>query len=98
MSSKPEMKAALDKVLAKNAGTPQFVRLVDKFNLTDRYPEVLAMIQSNPNRRVGRGREDPGRQGETSLKKALAGEDVAKVVATIKALGGGEGQQDGRPR
>jgi putative heme-binding domain-containing protein len=86
LSSKPEMKAALDKVLAKNAGTVQFVRLVEKFNLTDRYPEVMAAIQQNPESQASVEAVKILVEKGDLLKKALAGDDVAKVVATIKAL------------
>ncbi len=89
LSSRPEMKASLDQILAKNAGSVQFVRLVERFNLTDRMPELLGLIQTNPESQAAVEAvkllvEKPN--GEL-LRQALSGDDVATVTATIRALG-----------
>jgi len=44
----PEMKQALDGVLDRNRGTPQFVKLVDKFGVSDRFDDLLELAISNP--------------------------------------------------
>jgi putative heme-binding domain-containing protein len=64
----------------------QYVRLVEKFNLADRYPELLAAIQSNPESQASVEAVKLLLEKGDLLKKALAGDDVARVVATIKAL------------
>jgi putative heme-binding domain-containing protein len=86
LSSKPEMKSALDKILAKSAGSVQFVRLVDRFNLTERFPEVITMIQANPESQSSVEAVKILIEKGDLLKKALASEDVPSVTATIKAL------------
>ena len=86
VTSKPEMKASLDKILAKNAGNVQYVRLVDRFNLVDRYPDVIAMLQANPESQASVEAVKLLVEKGDLLKQALAGDDIAKVTATIKAL------------
>jgi len=86
LSSKPGQRAALDKILAKNAGTLDYVRLVDKFNLTDRYPEVLASIQANPESQASVEAVKILLEKGDLLRRALEGKDPAQVEATINAL------------
>jgi putative membrane-bound dehydrogenase-like protein len=52
VSKHPQAKAVLDKVLADARGTHQFVSLVDRFNLSDRYPEIIALAQTQPDSQV----------------------------------------------
>ena len=53
VNSQPEYKAALNKILDGSQGSVQFVKLVDKFNVQDRYPALLAMAQAAPDQQVG---------------------------------------------
>ncbi len=53
ISKNAEQKAALNRVLDGLKGDPQFISLVEKFNVTDRYPDLLAMAQAKPDDQVG---------------------------------------------
>ena len=48
INAKPEHKATLNKVLDANKASPQFIRLVSKFNVAERYGELLALVQAQP--------------------------------------------------
>ncbi len=88
VSSNPQMKASLDRILAKNAGSVQFVRLVGQFNLTDRIPELIALCQANPESQasVEAVKMLVDKANGDLLKQALADPDVAKVTALLKAI------------
>ena len=47
INKNPRHAAALDKVLDSAKGTPAFVEMVGKFNVSNRYPELLALAQSS---------------------------------------------------
>ncbi len=49
----PKHAAALDKVLDSAKGTPAFVEMVGKFNVSKRYPELLALAQKQPTEQLG---------------------------------------------
>jgi putative membrane-bound dehydrogenase-like protein len=49
----PEHRAALQRVLQNTRGTMTFIELVAQFSLVERYPELLALAQHNPDRQVG---------------------------------------------
>ena len=53
ISKQPDKLAAINKVLDRNQGTLQFVTLVDRFNLTDRYPQVVAILEEQPDTSLG---------------------------------------------
>lgn len=53
LGKNPAQTAALQKVLDASRGTTQFVTLVDKFNLSDRYPQLLALAQQNADNQLG---------------------------------------------
>ena len=48
VSKNAAQKAALNRVLDSLKGQPQFLTLVEKFNVTDRYPDLLALAQAKP--------------------------------------------------
>lgn len=50
---KPHQKAALNRVLNGLKGQPQFLTLVEKFNVTDRYPDLLALAAEKPDDQLG---------------------------------------------
>lgn len=52
-SSDPESKAALELALKTLEGSSQFIRLVEQFQLEDRYADVLKMAQQNPSDQIG---------------------------------------------
>ena len=53
VAQNPEHKAALNRVLDGLKGQPQFVTLVEKFSVADRYPDLLALAQSKPDDQIG---------------------------------------------
>jgi putative membrane-bound dehydrogenase-like protein len=53
VSKNAAQKAALNRVLDSLKGQPQFVTLVEKFNVTDRYPDLLALAQAKPDDQIG---------------------------------------------
>ena len=52
ISSKPEYAKAFEDSLEANRGTTQFVKLVDKFGVKSRFPELLRMAQENPESQI----------------------------------------------
>ena len=58
ISGKPEYKDALNKTLNDIEGTAEFVNLVDKFDLEDRYAQLLQLAENDPCRLV-----EPSHQG-----------------------------------
>ena len=48
LEEKPAMKAAVHRVLEKTRGTPNFVKLVGHFNLTNQNPGLLEVVIRNP--------------------------------------------------
>ncbi|MEZ6057015.1 MAG: family 16 glycoside hydrolase [Planctomycetaceae bacterium] len=86
--NKPEMKAALAKVLDNCKGTAQYVNLVSKFNISDRYADLLAIAQANPQTQLAvdatKALLDKGQQ--KSLSAAVLGDDAKLGEATILAL------------
>ncbi len=53
VSKNAAQKAALNRVLDGLKGQPQFLTLVEKFNVTDRYPDLLALAQAKPDDQIG---------------------------------------------
>ncbi|MCX7420682.1 MAG: NPCBM/NEW2 domain-containing protein [Planctomycetia bacterium] len=53
VSKNAAQKAALNCVLDSLKGQPQFLTLVEKFNVTDRYPDLLALAQAKPDDQIG---------------------------------------------
>ncbi|MBI5757040.1 MAG: NPCBM/NEW2 domain-containing protein [Planctomycetales bacterium] len=53
VSKNAAQKAALNRVLDSLTGQPQFLTLVEKFNVTDRYPDLLALAASKPDDQIG---------------------------------------------
>ncbi|OYW24882.1 MAG: dehydrogenase, partial [Planctomycetales bacterium 12-60-4] len=48
VSQQPDKKAVINKVLDQTRGSVQYLSLIDRFQLNERYPEVIAMIQEQP--------------------------------------------------
>jgi putative membrane-bound dehydrogenase-like protein len=53
VAKNPQHKAALNRVLDGLKGEPQFITLVEKFNVTDRYPDLLALAIAKPDDQIG---------------------------------------------
>ncbi len=80
---------ALDGVLEKVAGTPQFVRLVRRLERRERYGDLISLAQSAPADQVG----VEAISALLELKQwdlignALRGDDTAAAIATAEAMG-----------
>lgn len=85
----PKYKAALNKVLEQSQGTPQFVNLVARFNLEDRYPELLKIAQKNPTSQLGVDAISAllARQQMPLISKQLRDKDIEVAIATAEVLG-----------
>ncbi len=81
--------AALNKLLDKNRGTSEFVTLVDRHQLENRYPELLALTQSSPKSSVGiRAVQILVKRNQLKLfKKAIYSDDRDESLKTITAVG-----------
>ena len=89
VSEQPEKKAALERVLKSREGTPQFLTLVDRFNLSDRYGEVLQLALAQPSSQLG---VDAMRLLLNKNQSELIGDavnsaDEPQAVAAAQALG-----------
>jgi putative heme-binding domain-containing protein len=89
ISKHPQRKAALANVLNACQGSEQFVRLVQKFSVSDRYGDLLAIAQQQPQSQVAV--EAVKCLLEKNERKAVAAairsEDVKVAEATLAALG-----------
>ena len=89
VSKNEQQMAALNRVLDSLKGQPQFLTLVEKFNVTDRYPDLLALAQAKPDDQIGMdaARVLLAKRASTLLKDALAaGKEGEKALATARAL------------
>lgn len=95
ISQHPERKETILRVLDANRGTPQYVRLVDKFSVQERYGDLLALAQADPQSQlaVEAVRVLLGKQQHELLRQALRGEELPRFEATVTALATA---QDGR--
>lgn len=53
VSKNPQQLAALNRILDRLQGDPQFVTLVDKFNVVDRYPDLAKLAAKHPDDQIG---------------------------------------------
>lgn len=88
-SSNPEAKSALDQVLTDMQGTPQFIQLVQRFQLADRYHELLTLAQENPDQQIGveAVRALLRNKQWNVLSNGMRNPDTAAAVAIAKAMG-----------
>jgi len=52
-SKNPQQMAALNRILDRLKGDPQFVTLVDKFNVADRYSDLAKLAATHPDDQIG---------------------------------------------
>ena len=85
----PRTKAKLNAILDDSKGTGQFVELVGKFNVMERYPDLLALAQSKPDEQLGvEAMRTLLAKNQTHLiVKAINEKEPLKAEQTIKALG-----------
>lgn len=88
LSDKPEYQVAINKALDANRGTTQFIQLVDKFSIQDRYSELLNMAQENPVSQIAVEAISVlyGKKQYPLVSKALASDDRELVEKTFSAL------------
>lgn len=81
--------AALNKLLDKNRGTAEFVTLVDRHQLKNRYSELLSLAQANPKSSVGiRAVQVLIKRNQLTLfKTAIYSSDREESLKTIAAVG-----------
>ena len=89
LDSKPEYKAALAKVLESKKNTAEYVKLVDKFDIQDRFGDLLRLAQEHPEEQVGveAVRALLSRGQQKRLAEAARGEDSKLATATVTAIG-----------
>jgi putative membrane-bound dehydrogenase-like protein len=88
IKSKPEFVGALKKLLDRTKGSTTFVELVGKFNVAERYLELLGLAQKHPGEQVGVDAMRTLLERDADLVKAgLANKDVHIALQTIEAMG-----------
>ncbi|MGB6045312.1 MAG: PVC-type heme-binding CxxCH protein, partial [Pirellulales bacterium] len=80
---------ALANALDASQGTEQFSRLVDRFEVVDRYPALLAVAQADPDSREGVAAMAVllRKQQKDLIRSAVVDTDRVKGENTVKALG-----------
>ncbi len=88
-SSNPDAEAALEQALTDLAGTPQFIQLVERFQLKDRYSEILTLAQAHPTEQIGVEaiRSLLRNKQWRLLTGALKGDDSKSAIATATVMG-----------
>jgi putative membrane-bound dehydrogenase-like protein len=87
-TNKPEYKEAVEHILKSTTGTSQFIELVGRFGLTDRYGEVLNLAQQNPESQIGAEAIRlilEKKQGQL-IQNIVKGDDAAAALAVLKAV------------
>ncbi|TWT32823.1 PVC-type heme-binding CxxCH protein [Blastopirellula retiformator] len=89
VAKNPQHAAALKTALTKLAGTQIFVDLVDKFNVQDRYADLLAIAQAQPNESTGVAAMKVllEKNQRAPVMNAINGDDLEKAIATTTAVG-----------
>jgi len=85
----PKARAVLDKVLNQTRGSVQFLTLVDRFNLEDRYPEIVALAQDQPDSQlaVDAVKVLVNKEHRQLVLKGLRDDDPLRAAALARALG-----------
>ncbi len=87
ITQQPDRKALVEKVLERSRGTVQYLSLIDRFQLNDRYPEVIAMVQAQPDSQFAVDAAKALFGKRKLLLEALDDADPLKATAIAKALG-----------
>jgi len=88
-ASNAKLREALDQVLEQSRGTSRFVELVDRFELANRYPELLALAISQPEGQVGIEaiRALLAKQQESLIGQSLEKSDEKQSLDLVRVLG-----------
>jgi putative heme-binding domain-containing protein len=89
VASDPKAREVLNKVLDQTRGTPQFVTLVDRFNLMDRYAEIVALAQAQPDSQlaVDAVKVLVNKEHRQLVLAGLRADDPLRAAALARALG-----------
>ncbi len=89
INGSPEFRGAIDDVLKQLGGTKQFAKLIEKFELTDKYAAVLKLAQENPTNELGIDaiRMLLRKKQWSLVSSGLYDEDEAVAIATADVLG-----------
>ena len=89
VNGNPKLKEALGRVLEATRGTPQFLKLVQQFELTDQNAGLLEIAVRNPADESGVAamRLILARQDFSRLKDSLNGTNAGSALKTAEALG-----------
>ncbi|HUQ73047.1 MAG TPA: PVC-type heme-binding CxxCH protein [Planctomycetaceae bacterium] len=89
VSQQPDKLAALNKVLDRTKGTLAYLTLVDRFNLQDRYPEIVALAQDQPDSQlaVDAVKLLVNKEHRQLVTQGLRDDDPLRAAALARALG-----------
>jgi putative heme-binding domain-containing protein len=89
LNQNPKLKDALLKLLEKTRGTPNFVKLVQHFNLTDQNPGLLEVAIQHPASDTGveAMRLILANRDFTLLQRVLQGSNAMAAIKTAEVLG-----------
>ena len=95
LDEKPALKAAVNRVLEKTRGTPNFVKLVQHFHLTNENPGLIEAAINNPADESGVAamRLVLDSKDFTALNRALQTTNLANAVRFIDVLGNAKEKQ-----
>jgi putative heme-binding domain-containing protein len=89
LDEKPAIKVAVDRVLEKTRGTPNFVKLVHHFKLTNQNNALIEFAVNNSTNEIGIAamRLVLASKDSSAVKHALQSTNVAEAVHLLEALG-----------
>lgn len=90
VAKNPKHAAAVNNLLEQSKGTAMFVDLVGKFNVSSRYPDLLAMAQKSPTEQLGIDaiRTLLDRDQTKLIQSGLEAKDPAAAAGTAQAIAG----------
>ncbi len=88
-STNPDAKAALDQALTDLQGTSQYIQLIERFKLADRYSDVLSIAQAHPAEQIGVEAVRSLLRGKqwNLLTASLKDKEVKAATATAQVMG-----------
>jgi hypothetical protein len=89
LNEKPAIKAAVSRLLDRTPGTPDILRLVQHFKLTNQTAGLIEVAIKNPNDESGvaAARLALADDGLKAITSALAATNIAEAVPLVQALG-----------
>ncbi|UUO06385.1 DUF1080 domain-containing protein [Blastopirellula sp. J2-11] len=89
VTKNPQYATALKSALEELSGSPVFVQLIDKFNVSDRYVDLLAIAQQQPGEEIGVAAMKVllNKNQRDMVVSAIHDKDLKKAIATAEAVG-----------